>query len=108
MANKSKELLLDNNNMLYNQNQQIENIVTTLAQTNQTAAIVQEKLLDQGEKIVGIANTNKDIQRETRRVDKQTNQIIRREFYMKLILYLIALLLFAANIIVLAIKLSND
>ncbi|CAD8208004.1 unnamed protein product [Paramecium octaurelia] len=108
MANKSKELLLDNNNMLYNQNQQIENIVTTLAQTNQTAATVQEKLLDQGEKIQNIANTNKDIQRETRRVDKQTNQIIRREFYMKLILYLIALLLFAANIIVLAIKLSKD
>ncbi|CAD8120272.1 unnamed protein product [Paramecium sonneborni] len=107
MANKSKELLLDNNNMLYNQNQQIENIVSTLAQTNQTAAVVQEKLNDQGEKIQNIANTNKDIQRETRRVDKQTNQIIRREFYMKLILYLIALLLFAANIIVLAIKLSN-
>ncbi|CAD8111854.1 unnamed protein product [Paramecium primaurelia] len=107
MANKSKELLLDNNNMLYNQNQQIENIVSTLAQTNQVAAVVQDKLNDQGEKIQTIATTNKDIQRETRRVDKQTNQIIRREFYMKLILYLIAILLFAANIIVLAIKLSS-
>ncbi|CAD8205011.1 unnamed protein product [Paramecium pentaurelia] len=107
MANKSKELLLDNNNMLYNQNQQIGNIVSTLAQTNQVAAVVQEKLNDQGEKIQTIATTNKDIQRETRRVDKQTNQIIRREFYMKLILYLIAILLFAANIIVLAIKLSD-
>ncbi|CAD8207188.1 unnamed protein product [Paramecium octaurelia] len=107
MSNKSKEILLDNNNMLQNQNQLIEDICNVLEQTNQNAANVQKALLEQQEKIVVIRHECISIRTKTRRVDKQTNQIIRREFCMKLILYLIVFLLLAANIVVLAIKISR-
>lgn len=54
---KSKELLLDNNQMLYDQNNQINNIITTLEQTSDTANLVTNKLNDQNQKIINIGDT---------------------------------------------------
>lgn len=54
---RTRDLLLDNGDMLYNQNQQISNIVKTLEQTSETANNTAIKLKEQDDKIINIANT---------------------------------------------------
>ncbi|EWS72928.1 snare region anchored in the vesicle membrane carboxy-terminal protein (macronuclear) [Tetrahymena thermophila SB210] len=88
------------NNQLLDMNARIENV-------NQIGYQVNADLKQQGDKLQVINRRVKETNHEADKVDKITNKMRRRQFYMNCLLYFVAFALFISIIVVLGVKLSK-
>eukprot|EP00828_Plagiopyla_frontata_P047087 TRINITY_DN8610_c0_g1_i1.p3 TRINITY_DN8610_c0_g1~~TRINITY_DN8610_c0_g1_i1.p3 ORF type:complete len:115 (+),score=11.54 TRINITY_DN8610_c0_g1_i1:130-474(+) len=102
-----RQQLIRNDQSVDQQGQQLTNIERDLHETEQLGAQVNLNLKKQGDQLRQANEDTKEVQHITKQVDKVAREITTRELCVRVVLFLTAVALFAAVIIVLIVKLKN-